>query len=257
MADWSAEAYLQFDAERTRPAADLLMRVPLADASRVVDLGCGPGNSTELLTGRWPAAIIEGIDSSPAMLDAARPRLPQVRFREGDIARWRPEGSESLLFANAALQWVPGHLQVLEALLSRLSAGGVLAVQMPDNLGEPSHQLMRQVGADPRWGGKLADAEAGREAIADAGAYCDRLRPLAGHLDVWRTTYFHELDGAAAIVAWLQATGLRPYLARLDPDERPPFLDRFQQALADAYPEQANGRVLLPFPRLFIVATRA
>ncbi len=256
MTDWSADLYLRFDAERTRAALDLLAHVAIEAAEHVVDIGCGPGNSTALLAQRWPQARVEGFDNSPAMLSAARERLPGVHFFEANAATWRPEGSESLLFANAVFQWVPDHLDVLEALLDGLSSRSVLAVQMPDNLGEPSHRLMRAVALDGAWRTKLAEAELERERLPSAEAYFDRLRPASATIDVWRTTYYHQLDSIGALVDWLRGTGLRPYLPRLDEAEQAEFLRQFEERLEEAYPVREDGRVLLPFPRLFIVATR-
>ncbi len=256
MNDWSAETYLRFAAERTRPAADLLGRLPLGTAEHIVDIGCGPGNSTELLAARWPAARIEGFDSSPAMLAAARERLPAAYFFAADVAAWRPNGSESLLFANAVFQWVPDHLSVLERLLVTLRPGAALAVQMPDNLAQPSHRLMRDVALAGEWRDKFADVDSAREILPPADAYYDRLRPYSSQMDVWRTTYFHELAGVAALVTWLKGTGLRPYLAPLNENEHAAFLEQFAERLSEAYPLRPNGSLLLPFPRLFVVALR-
>ena len=253
--EWSAGQYGRFEAERTRPAADLLARVATERVARAVDLGCGPGNSTELLAARFPGARVTGIDTSEDMLAAARARLPGVEFRREDIAAWRPEAPVDVIFANAALQWVPGHATLFPALLAALAPGGALAVQVPDNLDEPIHREMRALAADGPWAGRLAEVAAERERHAPAWYHA----LLAGHgaraIDIWRTTYFHPLRGAGAVVEWVKGTALRPLLARLLPEETEPFLDRYRTAIAAAYPEQ-GGIVLLPFPRLFIVATR-
>lgn len=255
--DWSATQYGKFEAERSRPAADLLARVATDGVTSVVDLGCGPGNSTELLADRFPLARIVGLDLSEDMLAAARARLPAVDFRRQEIATWQPEAPVDVVFANASLQWVPDHAALFPALLAGLSRGGTLAVQMPDNLDEPTHRLMRAVAADGPWADRMADVAATRAARHDPAWY---YALLGGHgartIDVWRTTYHHPLAGAAAIVEWLKGTALRPFLARLLPGETDAFLDRYRAALAGAYPELGGGMVLLPYPRLFIVATR-
>jgi trans-aconitate 2-methyltransferase len=253
--DWRADAYRRFEAERTRPAADLLARVPPDARRSIVDLGCGPGNSTALLAERHPKAAIVGLDSSPNMLAAARARLPRADFRQGDIAEWSDPSAE-LVFANAALQWVPDHIGVMRRLAAELPARGCLAVQMPDNEDEPSHALMREIAATARFRDKLADAAAARERIGGFAEYDDALSASCEEVDVWRTTYVHRLAGPDAIVAWLESTGLRPFLNPLDADERANFLALYRAAIARAYPSRAGGGALLPFPRLFIVATR-
>jgi trans-aconitate 2-methyltransferase len=253
--DWRPDAYRRFEAERTRPAADLLARVQPGARLRIVDLGCGPGNSTALLAERYPKASIVGLDSSSDMLAAARTRLPAVEFRQGDIAEWS-DPSADLVFANAALQWVPGHIEVMRRLAAELPTHGCLAAQAPDNEDEPSHALMREIAATPRFRDKLADAAAGREPIGGFADYDDALSGSCDEIDIWRTTYVHRLAGPDAIVAWFESTGLRPFLNPLETDERADFLELYRAAIARAYPARGGGGVLLPFPRLFIVATR-
>ena len=258
MSDWSAAAYRRFEAERTRPAADLLARVPQRPRPRVFDLGCGPGNSTQLLAERCPEAVITGLDTSPDMLTAARQRLPRATFLQGDIAFWRG-GPADLLFANAVLHWVPKHIAVMAELVGQLAPGGCLAVQMPDNENEPTHVLMREVAGRPQFRVKLAQAAQAaqaREAIGAFAAYDDALSPICEEVDIWRTVYLHRLEGPDAIVAWVQSAGLRPFLTPLDDAERADFLALYRAEIARAYPARPRGGVLLPFPRLFVVASR-
>jgi trans-aconitate 2-methyltransferase len=148
---WSASQYVKFEDERTRPARDLLAQVPLKRIERAVDLGCGPGNSTELIIDRYGASGVTGLDSDLDMLDAARERLPGTRFVEANLATWQPEEPVDLLFANAVFQWLPDHLDIFDRLMDGLSPGGVLAVQMPDNLTEPTHLLMEETGHAGPW----------------------------------------------------------------------------------------------------------
>ena len=254
MSDWNPALNSRFEDERTRPAAELLARVPLDAPWQVVDLGCGPGNSTELLVGRFPSAHIVGTDTSQAMLATARQRLPRTSFELGDIADWAPTEPVDLAYANASLQWVPEHERLLPRLLSALAPGGVLAVQMPDNLDEPSHTLMRDTAA-ALLGTPAGDADKHRARILPAQHYYDLLTPQA-NVDLWRTTYHHRMDDAAAIVQWLRATGLKPYLDPLTPELQAQFLAEYQRRIDSAYPARADGNRLLAFPRLFIVARR-
>jgi trans-aconitate 2-methyltransferase len=254
MPTWDDRQYLKFADERTRAARDLLARVPLQDAATVVDLGCGPGNSTALLQARWPQAKIVGVDSSAEMLQNARRALPAVEWVEADLRQWRPAVSVDLLFANAVLQWLPDHAGLLPALMGWLRPGGVLAIQMPRNHDEPSHRLMRELPGP--WRGRLARARA----IAPLGPpafYYDCLAPHASGIDLWQTTYEHVLADAGAIVEWVKGSGLRPFLEALGADERDTYLAAYARAIDAAYPARIDGRRLFSFPRLFIVATRA
>ena len=251
---WSPSTYLQFDDERTRAARDLLAHVPLTSARTVVDVGCGPGNSTALLTARFPEADVLGIDSSPAMLAEARSAVSRARFAEADANVWLPEQDTDLVFANATYQWIAEHLALFPRVLAALNPGAVLAVQMPDNLGEPTHQLMQQVASGGPWAERLASAA--RAPLAPVRSYYDVLQPVASRLDIWHAIYNHVLSGPDAIVDWVRGTGLRPFIDPLSPDERTEYLRRYRAAVADAYPPANDGKVLLRFPRLFIVAVR-
>lgn len=171
----------------------------------------------------------------------------------------RPGGAAAplnVILANAVLHWVPGHAELLPRLVEALSSGGSLAVQMPDNLAEPSHVLMRQVARDGPWATRLAGAPSDRSEVAPAGWYYDLLRPRCARVDVWRTTYHHPLSGIDVVVEWFKGSGLRPFLSPLDEEERTEYLRRYREALAAAYPVRPDGSVLLPFPRLFFMATR-
>ena len=254
---WSAKQYVAFEDERTRPARDLLAAIPAGDVRSAVDIGCGPGNSTELLVERFAGAAVRGLDSSSDMIEAARKRLPQVKFDLSDIDTWSESGPFDVIFANAVLQWVPDHATLLPSLVSKLAPGGSLAIQMPDNLQQPSHRLMREVAADGPWASKLAKVAGQRTEMADAGIYYSMLKACCARVDVWRTTYHHPLaGGAAGVVEWFKGSGLRPFLEPLDEAQRVQYLKQYQTAIEQAYPALADGSVLLPFPRLFIVATR-
>ena len=167
-----------------------------------------------------------------------------------------PQEPVDLLFANAVFQWVPGHLPVLARLLESLTSGAVLALQVPDNFSEPSHRLMQDVALAGPWRDRLESAKAWRDEIPPPAVYHDRLKPLAANVDIWHTHYNHPLEGADAIADMFASTGLRPYLTLLADDERAAFLDEYRRLVAAAYPPLVDGRVLLRFPRLFVVAVR-
>ncbi|AKC70936.1 trans-aconitate 2-methyltransferase [Pandoraea oxalativorans] len=254
---WQASQYVKFEDERTRPVRDLVAAIPELpgrDAARVVDIGCGPGNSTEVLAACYAQADVLGLDSSQDMVDAARKRLPQFHFDVADIGAWK-DGPFDVILANAVLQWLPDHETLYPRLVECLAPGGSLAVQTPDNLDEPAHRLMREVAADPRWAATLKGTE--RTARHGAAFYYPLLRGVCSRVDIWRTTYYHPLAGGApAVVEWFKGSALRPFLTKLDDAAREAFLARYTEEIAKAYPALADGTVLLPFPRLFVVATR-
>lgn len=250
VSEWNARQYLKFEDERTRPARDLLAQVPLVDVGRAIDLGCGPGNSTELLVQRYPNAVVSGVDSSKDMLGQARKRLPRCEFVEGDLTNWVPNEPVDLVFANAAYQWVPEHLKAMYKVVETLAPGSVLAVQMPDNTREPSHLVMEDVAK------RFGIAEGRRTDLPAVGAYYDVLKPLCRCVEIWHTIYNHSLADTRAIAEWFRGSALRPFVAALDTEGAEKFVSAYIDELRPHYPARADGHVLLRFPRLFVVATR-
>jgi trans-aconitate 2-methyltransferase len=253
MSGWDDRQYLKFADERTRPARELLGRVSVAAARRVVDLGCGPGNSTALLFERWPDARLTGVDSSLEMLERARRDSPGIEWVEADAGSFVSDEPLDVLFSNALLQWLPSHEALVPRLFAQVRPGGVLAFQVPHNFSEPSHRLMRET-AGP-WSARTAGVRA-QSAVGSPAFYYDLLAPTARSVDVWQTTYEHVMADAAAIVDWVKGTGLRPYLDVLTQAERPAYLEAYTRGVDAAYPARADGKRLFSFPRLFVVAVR-
>lgn len=253
---WSAAQYVKFEEERTRPARDLLAQVPALPAGTAFDLGCGPGNSTELIRARFPDNHLVGIDNDDDMLAAARKRLPDLSFERADLAAWAPPAGAALFFANAVFQWLPKHIDLLERLVAALAPGGTLAVQMPDNLDEPSHALMQETAEERAFVEIFTGRTMPRLPLPAPKAYVERLAAKAARIEVWHTVYYHQLANANAVVEWVKGTGLRPYLDALPAARRAAYLAAYAEKIRKAYPAMANGRVLLRFPRLFIVATK-
>lgn len=251
---WSAKQYSMFEQQRTRPVRDLVAAIPDSDVRTAVDLGCGPGNSTEVLAGRFPNAVVTGLDSSDDMLVDARKRLPALNFELADIGAWNPTQTFDVILANAALQWLPDHATLYPHLVNQLTPGGTLAVQTPDNLDEPAHKLAREVAADGPWASKIASVKHNER--HPASFYYELLSKHCTTVDVWRTTYLHPLADHAAVVEWFKGSALRPFLAPLNDAEKAAFLKDYLARISQAYPALADGTVLLPFPRLFIIATR-
>jgi len=251
MQDWNPTSYLRFEAERTRPVKELAARIKCPQATMITDLGCGPGNSTAVLCKQHPKAMITGIDTSPAMLEKARAILPGCQFEESDISRWQPEKKQDVIFANASLQWLTDHETLFPHLAAQLSPQGVLAVQMPDNWHEHTHRLMREVSDEQ------GHSHHHRDAILSPQMYYDILSKAGCQVDIWRTTYFHTLPSTQAIIDWLSTTGLRRFINHLASEQQSAYLDRYHELLKQHYPEQSDSNIIMPFPRLFIIARKS
>jgi trans-aconitate 2-methyltransferase len=252
---WSPDVYLTYADERTRPAVELAARIPLPSPTRVIDLGCGPGNSTSVLATRWPGASIDGLESSPEMLARARQSTVRATWIEGDVASWAftaPRASYDAVFSNATLHWMPDHQNLLPRLMRAVAPDGVLAFQVPRNFHAPSHVLMRQTAERGPWASRLADA--GRVHVLKPDVYFDILTPFSSAVDIWETTYMHVLRGDDPVLTWVSGTALRPFVQPLDETERARFVEEYRLRLSEAYPRRDDGTTLFPFTRLFVVA---
>ncbi|MBZ9596260.1 MULTISPECIES: trans-aconitate 2-methyltransferase [Streptomyces] len=263
---WDPQQYLRHAGHRTRPFLDLLARIPELPTSpaRIADLGCGPGNVTELLTTRWSEAVITGFDLSPEMLQRATEQYAgptagggSLDFRHGDIAGWLPEEPYDLIVSNAALQWVPSHPGSFGAWINGLRPGGTFAFQIPGNFTAPSHALLAQLCDAPRWRSRLAGHGARYIHLLEPAEYLARFTELGCTADVWETTYHQLLHGPDPVLDWVKGTALRPVLTALGDDREAvdAFLTEYRDLLRAAYPSGPRGTVF-PFRRIFAVARK-
>lgn len=253
--DWNPQAYLNFATQRNRPALELLAHIRHRPAQHITDLGCGAGNSTALLREVWQHAHITGVDNSPNMLAAAREHLPSCEFIQQDFHDWCSDVSQDVIFANASLQWSPEPETLFSHIIKQLAPNGVLAIQMPDNLNEPSHRLMDEVAQLPQWRTAMQQV-ASRPNMLKVADYYDILVKNHCRVDIWHTVYHHVLPDVASIAQMFASTALRPYLACLDETQQIEFQEIYIQKLQQYYPKQYDGQVLLSLPRLFIVAEK-
>jgi trans-aconitate 2-methyltransferase len=231
-----------------------MARVPLHDAGIIYDLGCGPGNVTRLLAERWPHAHVTGVDASPEMLAKAR-AISGIAWQQSDLARWRADAPADLVYTNAALHWLDDHAVLFPHLLSQVRPGGVLAVQMPRQHLNPTHRILFELAREPRWHG---DPVAGirEHPVAGPGEYYGWLESQAMMLDIWEVEFLHILEGENAVLQWVMGSVARPVLDKLAPEQHTEFLAEYGARLNKAYPRRADGKTLLPFRRLFVVAQR-
>ncbi|MEV0591712.1 trans-aconitate 2-methyltransferase [Nonomuraea cavernae] len=251
---WDPTTYARFADERSRPFHDLIARVGADHPDYVVDAGCGTGELTVELARRWPEATVAGFDSSPAMIRTARELEAKPRFEVADVTTWHPDRPVDVIVANAVLQWVPTHRDVIERWVEALSPGGWLAFQVPGNFDAPSHRVIRELCASPAWSDRLGDLDRDSP-VDDPVGYLDLLYGLGCRPDTWETTYTHVLRGENAVLDWVSGTALRPVFDRLDPAERDRFAAELAGPLREAYPGSEYGTPF-PFRRVFAVAQK-
>jgi trans-aconitate 2-methyltransferase len=250
---WDPTMYLSFADHRARPFHDLVGRVNVDAPRRVVDLGCGPGNLTETLVKRWPGAVVEGIDSSVEMIEAARERGLDARVQ--DVNDWRPEPDTDVLVTNATLQWVPGHTTLLRRWVAELPSGAWLAMQVPGNFDAPSHLAIRDLAESPAWQADLARVRLRQEdVVLSPTEYADLFLDAGCQVDAWETTYIQRLSGEDPVLNWVTGTALRPIKAALDEERWNRFRAELAPMLNAAYPMRADGTTWFDFRRVFVIA---
>ncbi|MEM7476197.1 MAG: methyltransferase domain-containing protein, partial [Planctomycetota bacterium] len=244
--------YLQFGGERTRPSQDLVARIAI-QPQNIVDLGCGPGNSTQVLAERWPSASLLGIDNSPAMIDAAKQKYAKQKWGKADIRTWQPESPFDLVFSNAAIQWLPEHEKLIPRLFSWVASKGALAAQIPSAHYATIRVLIHEVSRDARWDERM---ETPRKALTmeRPERIYDLLAPLCQNIDLWETEYIHIMESTSALIEWMKGTGLRPFLQELTNEEGTDFLKILKTRVDQEYEIRADGKVLFPMRRTFFIA---
>ena len=196
------------------------------------------------------------------MISAANQALPGAGFARltyvcADLREWEPPGAPDVVVANAVLQWVPGHLDLIERIAGWLAPGGTFAFQVPANFDSPSHTVIRDLRTSQRWRDRLGEDADRRIGVEQPEAYLAALEAAGLEPDVWQTTYLHVLPGEDPVLDWVKGTALRPVLTALreDPVATQEFLAECGAALRQAYPAGSAGTVF-PFRRTFAVGRR-
>jgi trans-aconitate 2-methyltransferase len=244
---WISDAYLRASGPRTQGVLDLLARVRHPKPRLIADLGCGPGNNTELAAERWPEALVIGVDSSADMIAAAREREQpgHLEFYQADITDWQPEEPLDIVLLNAVLQWLPNHTALLPRLAALLAPGGVLAFQMPGRVPTESAvfatlDIAREMTREPRWRDKLSDVYTDHTLLDPVG-YITALGDLGLRAEAWETQYAYPLTGGGRILEYFSGTVLRPAVAPLTPQEAEEFTAEFSRRLSVANPPHMIG----------------
>jgi trans-aconitate 2-methyltransferase len=252
---WDPSIYGRYGDERSRPFFDLTRQVGAENPRTVVDLGCGTGELTATLAGRWPGARVSGIDSSREMIAKAGTLGDRIDFTVGDIARWEPPDGTDVIVTNAALQWVPGHQEMLSGWFARLAPGGWFAMQVPGNFAAASHRTLRQLATMPPYAEKL-HGKLRADPVDDAAGYAARFLAAGAVVDAWETEYVHLLPATETehpVLRWMEGTALRPVRAALDDRLWEDFRAELCARLIEVYPAR-SGHVAFPFRRIFVVA---
>lgn len=255
MSEWNSEQYLKFKVQRTQPAVDLVKRIGISNPQKILDIGCGPGNSTKVLKDTFPYAEILGVDSSENMIKKAKETYPDIDFKIADITDENPnlQGFD-IIFSNACLQWVPNHKVIIPSLFDKLNEGGMLAVQIPMNSEEKLFKIVDSTVREDKWNFSALKSEP--NSALEPEEYFDILSSLTDKFDIWETVYYHSMPSVDAMVEWVKGTRLRPYLNSLSSADGEKLIDEITQKASLSYTKQENGEIIFKFRRFFFTATR-
>lgn len=261
MTDWNPQAYLKYKDERLQPAIDLISRIDLQHPSRILDIGCGPGNSAALLKSRWPDAKIIGIDSSPNMIFEAKESDSEIEWILADAQKdVSLLGRFDLVFSNAALQWMAKHKVLIPNLWDLVKVGGAFCAQIPHAKDMEIQIALKKVVNNEKWGlqfgnvSKVTNNDVIKRKNDILSSYYDILSAFSRQVIIWQTDYYHVMNNHQDLVDWYQTTGAKPYLDKLNQEEQKEFQFDFLQEIKASYPVQIDGKVLFPFRRIFMIA---
>ena len=261
MLDWNPDLYLQFKKERTLPAKDLISRIELVNPKRILDVGCGSGNSTHELKKRWPNAEIVGIDNSKTMIEKARSLYDDTRFILQDVTEDLSSlGKFDIVFSNASIQRIPDHENLIKSLSNLLEDKGTLAIQLPLVDKVRAQEALYELEHVKKYKQYLdLDTKNLRFNTKSTEFYYDILSSIFRHdsIYIWTTTYTHAMDSLDDILKWYESTTLVPYFDAFTNDEIiSNFKNNFYIKLKNVYFPRPNGSVLFNYERLFLVASK-
>lgn len=251
--------YMKFIESRTRCGKDLLVQLPLRLSGKIVDLGCGPGNSTELLIQRYPDSKISGMDSSSDMIRLAIERCPSIEFEVSDLRTYLPPDKDiCLYFASMTFQWVPGNerIPIIKRLLEAQPPGARFAMCMPAPHGRLFHQAMVDIALDGPWRDILAAHKTTYDPAPAPSDLYNALKPLCSDIDIWHIDQQNHFQDHAEAAECFSSTGLRPFLEPLNEEWRIEFTNRYVNRLKLDYPAQEDGSALIGFPTLYAILMR-
>jgi len=252
--DWNPDLYLKFNRERSQPSIDLVKRIKSDSPSKIIDIGCGPGNSTQILVQRWPDSVITGIDNSPAMIEKAKKDYPNQHWRLLDAEKDEFPDTYDIVFSNATIQWIPNHTELLKKLSDILTKKGFIAIQIPQFWDMLLGKAIGNIAKDRRWN-SVTRGVTESFTMHNYSFYFDQLSLMFNEIDMWETYYMHIMDSHFSILEMIRSTGLKPYLDKLDSDkDKEDFEAQVLKQIRSDYPQQKNGKVIFPFRRLFFIA---
>lgn len=256
MSDLNYGNYLESNDKIALPAHDLAEKIKVENPSTILDLGCGIGDSTNVLFERYPGAKILGLDNSEEMITMAKEQYPNLNFKSFDITHDLSflNNSMDIVFCNSCLQWVPDHKTLIPRLIDLLTDRGTLCIQMPLNFKQPIHRLIHRTVTSDKW--KDHFEKTNEIHVISANKYYDILAEKCSKIDMWVTTYYHILDSSETILNMYRDTWLKSYLDVLDDEEKKAFEADILEEIEKNYPPQKDGKIIFKLPRLFFIAEK-
>ncbi|WP_293955478.1 MULTISPECIES: methyltransferase domain-containing protein [unclassified Sphingobacterium] len=227
---WNPDNYNQFKEIRFKPFYDLAELIVGDTILNAVDLGCGTGEQTAILSEKLAEADFLGIDSSAEMLSGSHQlETERLKFRQSSVEKFLNEPRTwDLIFSNAALQWLENHQALFPQLISKLNAGGQLAVQMPYQPENILNKMLFELGNEEPFCTYLNDWNRS-SSVLDIDAYAKLLfENGVDQLDLSLRVYPLIATDADTLYSFIAGSALIPYLERLAEDKKVLFIDEFK-----------------------------
>lgn len=249
---WNSQQYLKFGKERTQACVDLVSKSD-GNYKSILDLGCGPANSTKLLLNKYKNADVIGMDFDDDMLARAQKDCPDAKFIKGYIPNDfdKIERKFDLVFSNACIHWVDDQQKLIDSVCELLNDNGTFAVQIPLTDESQFYKALYRL-INEKWT-KLKSVKNFHNFTA--AQYYNALIKKFDTVEMWQTDYYH-IVGKDMVIEWYKGSGLRPYLALLDEKEQAEFISDLQEIINREYSVLDDGNVFLIMPRLFFVAKK-
>lgn len=250
---WNSNQYLKFANERTQPCLDLINKLD-GNYDYILDLGCGPGNSSFELNQAFPAAEITGFEADENMLKKAKEDHPDLKFVQGFAPNdfYKLDRKFDLVFSNACIHWINEQEKLINDVSAVLSENGVFAVQIPLTDESVFYKILYDL-INENWVQLKSVKNFHNLNQTD---YYHLLIKKFKKVSIWKTDYYHILDNKEMIIEWYKGSGLRPYLEILSKTEQDDFLCDLQKKVEKHFNLLEDGKCFLVMPRLFFIAKK-
>ena len=248
---WNPEIYNQFKNIRFQPFFDLMNLISSENLKKAIDIGCGTGEQTHILSEKFENADFLGIDSSAEMLaEANQFKNERLHFNKMAVEDFiTPEEKYDLIFSNAALQWSDDHRILFPKLLSMLTENGQLAVQMPMQSENILNQILFKLASEEPYKTQLQNWNR-VSTVLSMDEYTQMMFDAGlKDLNIYVKVYPIIADNSEKLFQFISGSALIPYLEKLDEVKKDNFISEYKKRIGEDF---KKFPAIYPFKRLLL-----